>query len=322
MQTAHALSAPSSAVRDSGQACPCCSSLTVEGCWAVIAPFIWELVQPGHSSIVRLMECTSCSHRFFSYQYTDEEMGRLYGGYRGEHYFVARHRYEPWYGRRANAANLESSLIRDRQESLVAFLRAVLPANDCGLVIADLGGDAGQFLPLQLAREAYLVEASDQVPVAGVTLVANIAELPSDLDLLICAHVLEHIPAPVPFLRSQFASLRIRSGCLIYLEVPLERYGISPSLGSRLYFRYLRLLSRLGPALIVADFLSVLARAYLGRLFPPLIIKMHEHVNFFTPASLQASIESLGLELLAISQDQGASLSTHQGVIRAVARKV
>lgn len=87
----------------------------------MIAPFIRELVKPDHSSLVKLMECTSCEHRFFGYQYTGKEMSRLYGGYRGEHFFIARHRHEPWYGRKANAANLESSLIRARQESLAAF---------------------------------------------------------------------------------------------------------------------------------------------------------------------------------------------------------
>ena len=190
---------------------------------------------------------------------------------------------------------------------------------DCELVIADLGGDAGQFLPLQLAREAYLVEASDQEPVAGVTLVADLAEIPSDLDVLICSPVLEHIPSPVSFLGSRTTSPRIRSGCLIYLEVPLEHYGIAGGLGSRLYSRYLRLLSYVGPALIAVDFLSVLARAYLGHVFPPLIVKMHEHVNFFTLASLRATIQSLGLELIAIRQEHGSSLSTHQGVIRVLA---
>jgi len=303
-------------------ACPCCSSVKLVGYWALMAPFIRALVQPAHSSLVGLAECRACGHRFFSYQYTDKEMGRLYGGYRGEHYFLTRHRHEPWYGRKANAANFDPSLIRARQDSLVDFLRPFLPRKEgMGLVIADLGGDAGQFLPLLLAKEAYLVEASEQIPVDGVTLVADLAAIPSDLDLLICAHVLEHIPAPIPFLRANIASSHIRSGCLIYLEVPLERYGIAGSLGSQLYCRYLLLLSRSRLALLALDFLSVLARSYLGWIFPPLIIKMHEHVNFFTAESLQACIQSLGLELLATRQDYGSSLSTHQGVIRILAQK-
>jgi hypothetical protein len=63
------------------------------------------------------------------------------------------------------------------------------------------------------------------------------------------------------------------------------------------------------------------ARSNLGFIFPPLIIKIHEHVNFFSGESLQTGIKSLGLELVAIHQDGGASVSSHEVVIRALARR-
>ena len=322
--TTHALCFPSSGDLFSQDrlACPCCSSVKLVGYWAVIAPFIRALVQPAHAPLVTMLECNTCGHRFFGYRYTSEEMNRLYGGYRGEHYLRTRHRLEPWYGRKMNDANLDPCLIRARQESLRVFLAPFLSSDQALLDIADLGGDAGQFIPLQLARSAYLIEASEQAPVPGVVRVRDLADLPHDLDLLICAHVLEHVPSPIAFIGAQIESPRIRSGCLIYLEVPLERYGISDQLKSKFYARYLRALNRIQSALVVIDFLSLLARAYLGRIFPPLIVKMHEHVNFFTMESLQACVESLGLELVAIKQESGSSLSTHQGVIRVLARRV
>jgi len=268
------------------------------------------------------MQCQACGHRFFDYSFSDAEMGRLYGEYRDERYFLARHRVEPWYGRSANLANKDQILIAARKASLLKFLRPLLPASRSGLVIADIGGDAGQFIPLEIARASYLIEASDQVPVQGVSRVTTMAALPDNPDLLVCAHVLEHLPSPVAFLESQLGSPMIQRGCFVYLEVPLERFKVSAFLQTRFYFKYLRLLVRFRLAVIVVDFLSVLARAYLGRLFPPLIIKMHEHVNFFSVQSLSVCIQSLGLELIAISSERGSPLSTHQGVIRALARKV
>ena len=221
-----------------------------------------------------------------------------------------------------NDANLDPSLIRTRIDALLAFLMPLLPPDQDLLNIADLGGDAGQFIPLRIARHAYVIEASEQAPVPGVVRVFNLDALPGELDLLICAHVLEHLPSPHSFLETQIASPRIRSGCLIYLEVPLEIYSISSLLKSNLYARYLRLLNRIQPVLMLVDFLSLLARAYMRRLFLPLIVKMHEHVNFFTVKSLLAFVDNLGLELIAIKQEGGSSLSTHQGVIRLLARRV
>lgn len=302
--------------------CPCCSNLTQYGFWAVVSPFILGFVRPSCPGIVRLMQCLVCEHRFFSYGFSDVEMDRLYGKYRGEQYFTARHHAEPWYGRSANLANQDQVLITARNCSLLKFLRPFIPASDSGLVIADIGGDAGQFIPLEIARASYLIEASDQVPVPGVLRVADTADLPENPDLVLCVHVLEHLPSPVGFLKSQFSSARIQSGCLVYLEVPLERFEISELLRSGFYFKYLTHLNRFRLALIAIDFLSVLARAFAGRLFPPLIVKMHEHVNFFSVQSLSACIQTLGLELIAIGPEYGSSLSTHQGVIRALARKV
>ena len=95
-------------------ACPCCTSAKLEGYWAVMAPLIRVLAQPSNSSLVKMMEFSTCGHRFFSYQFTSAEMSRLYSGYRGEHYLRIRNGLEPWYGKKINEANRDPSLIRAR----------------------------------------------------------------------------------------------------------------------------------------------------------------------------------------------------------------
>jgi hypothetical protein len=314
------ISLPDSSLDRLPPSCPICNSQDASKHWAVIAPFIRTYVRPAHSSLVSLCECSTCQHRYFDYRYSDAELGRLYGGYRGEAYYQARHRVEPWYGINANEANLDPVTIDKRLAGLRAFMLPLLGSGDSDLVIADLGGDAGQFIPLDLAQEAYVIEASQRQPVPGVTLLRDISELSVDVDLLLCSHVLEHIPRPMPFLRSQLASARIKSGCLVYLEVPLERYSLSTALGSKIYSAYLKYVLRMPFVLIFIDFLSVVSRSYLGLIVPPLILKMHEHVNFFSPESVLAMINALGLELLDIDVELESSLATHQGVIRALAR--
>lgn len=314
------LSPPDSFLDRSPPSCPICDSGNASKYWAVIALFIRSYVRPAHSSLVSLCECHTCQHRYFDYRYSDAELGRLYGDYRGEDYYQARHRVEPWYGINANEANLDPVTIDKRLAGLRSFILPLLRSRGGDLVIADLGGDAGQFIPLDLAQEAYVIEASQRQPVPGVTRLREISELSVDVDLLLCSHVLEHIPSPIPFLRSQLASARIKAGCLVYLEVPMERHSLSTALGSKMYSTYLKHVLRMPFILIFIDFLSVVSRSYFGLIIPPLILKMHEHVNFFSPESLSAMVDALGLELLDMDIEFESSLATHQGVIRALAR--
>jgi hypothetical protein len=305
----------------SQESCPICNSNRASDYWAIIAPFIRNYVKPAHASLLTLRECHNCEHRYFSYRYNDIEMERLYSRYRGESYYHARHSFEPWYGRAVNSCNLDPMVIGKRIAGLLSFLLPLLPPEKHRLVVADLGGDAGQFIPLHLASKAYVIEASHQKPVQGVITIPDLSYLHEDVDLLICSHVLEHIPSPRSFLQSQVSYPCINRGCYVYLEVPLERYKLASGLRSRAYASYLRYIARLQPILIIVDFFSVAARSLLGFIVPPLILKMHEHINIFSLRSVQILISSLDLELIKVVVESESHLSTHQGVIRVLARK-
>ena len=302
--------------------CICCGALVGKAYWGAIAPFISDFVRPRHPPIVRLLECSSCGHRFFSYRFSDSEMSRLYSGYRGPDYFGVRNKAEPWYREGANSANLDPDVVSLRKQGLLSFLRSHLPPDKKDLLVADVGGDAGQFIPLELASAAYVVETSNQNPVEGVKRVSAIADVSRGIDLIVCAHVLEHLPDPISFIRKTLSSATMAQGCLVYLEVPLERYHISDAMSSAGYKSYLGRLVRFRPLLVLADFASVLARGFLNRVFPPLLIKMHEHLSFFTPRSLEQCLRDLGFETVEVKEENGASVATHQGVIRLLARRV
>ena len=304
------------------QACICCGAIVCKSYWGVVAPFISDFVRPEAPPIVRLLECSSCGHRFFSYRFSDSEMSRLYSGYRGPDYFSVRNKAEPWYREGTNSANLDPDIVSSRKQGLLSFLRSHLPPDKKDFVFADVGGDAGQFIPLELASAAYVVEKSDQKTVEGVKRVSAVTDISEGIDLIVCAHVLEHLPDPVYFIRQTLSSAKITQGCLVYLEVPLERYHISDAIISAGYKSYLGRLVRFRPLLVLADFASVLARGFLNRVFPPLLIKMHEHLSFFTPRSLEQCLRDLDFETVEVKEEIGASVATHQGVIRLLARRV
>lgn len=302
--------------------CPCCGNEAKIRYWAIIAPFIAAYIHiSAGRGITRLFECRSCGHRWFEDRYDDEEMKRLYSRYRGQDYLAVRMKYEPWYSAKVNSSNLDAAIIKKRKESLIRFLSPFMMRESHRVTIADVGGDAGQFIPLELARHSYVVEASEQLPVTGVTRVHAMSEIPHPINLVICAHVLEHIPSPARFIAGIARSSNLAIDCLFYIEVPLERFRISGLLQHSMYRKYLDSVLAIQWITIGFDFFSILARSYMGVIFPLLLIKLHEHINFYTLQSLRALVEAAGLEVISEIEEKGSSLSTHQGVIRLLARK-
>lgn len=82
--------------------CPACGAPATRSHPALTAPFIAAYVLERPVEPCRLMICDDCGLWFFDRRYSDAEMAKLYGNYRGDGYFEARHRFEPWYTRAFN----------------------------------------------------------------------------------------------------------------------------------------------------------------------------------------------------------------------------
>jgi SAM-dependent methyltransferase len=296
--------------------CPACTSTAWRAYPAVVAPFVAEyaLGVTGPAPPTQLLECRDCGLVFFEDRYTETEIAKLYDGYRGERYFEARHRHEPWYTRGANAAIGDDA---ERRSVIERFAkRRVAHVGD----LLDYGGDRGQYIPQGLADRRFVYEISGVEPVAGVSAIAEEKELEGrTFDLVLLCHVLEHASSPRELLARVARSLREKDGVL-YIEVPFER----PSLrflgapGSA-YSRLLAMLRRVGPALKLVDFYSTLFRVKLGFVPPLGLMKLHEHVNFFDERSLRAVIEAAGLEPVEVGLE--VSGTQRVPVVCALARR-
>jgi len=203
---------------------------------------------------------------FCNPRFDDAEMSRLYSGYRGEHYTAIREQFEPGYTERnEKIARDPGELDARRRFSSNLIARAGRRFES----ILDYGGDRGQFIPPQFSHaRRFVYEVSGAEPEDGVISVTQPDEQ-APYDLVMCCHVLEHVPSPVDLLAS-IAALASDKG-LIYLEVPA---GI--------------------PA--IRYFQAALFRGQLKTRRQ----RFHEHVNAFTQCSLKNMMLAAGVEPLAV----------------------
>jgi SAM-dependent methyltransferase len=132
--------------------------------------------------------------------------------------------------------------------------------------ILDWGGGRGLNTPFRRWNAGHhLLDISERAPVEGAVYVQRDQLIPGAYDLVVCANVLEHIPYPEDLLAELKTCLR--PDTLIYLELPYETI-LRTSNDDR--------------------------SAYLRKKH------WHEHINFFTPASLRALLSRAGIEIVEI----------------------
>lgn len=299
--------------------CPCCGGAP-SGQWpALTAPFIAEYALKLPVSLCSLLECGGCGLRFFDHRFEEEEMQRLYSGYRGEAYFQARHRHEPWYLRRHNDGTGHApDVLAARKAATEAFLRRHADACLFSRVL-DYGGDSGQFIPDGIGIEKHVFELSDAVPIPGVRRISDESHLQEGgYDLVLLNHVLEHSAEPLELLRS-VARLMAPGTGVLHVEVPLEQYNLAWVRQGPDQARRLVALAARSTLLKWLDFYSTVFRVVMKTLPPFGFLKLHEHINLFNEQALAKACEAAGLEILAVdSGDRGAGavvavLARHRG---------
>lgn len=287
-------------------ACVVCGSPGTVIAHGRVAPFIVELagLRDDESIWTSLARCDVCDFVWHTTRFDDSTLAAIYGEYRDGAYVATRRKWEPWYSASVNNAyDPGSPKVADR----TAFMGKVLATSIdlAGLrCIADYGGDMGQFFPSGFAGSKFVIEVSGKPLVPGVKSVARLGDLPEPADLVICAHVLEHLPDPGVVVREIGATLP--DGAYIYVEVPLDRPAVRRWHATQNYRSYLANVARMRPAFVVADFATGVARNF-GYAIPRLgIVKESEHINYFGSRSMRVLLEQEGFTVVEIVEDPQA----------------
>jgi hypothetical protein len=268
----------------------------------LVAPFVCTLSELpiGQSTALRI--CRTCDLEFFDSRYGDEELSALYQNYRGDEYQEVRRHWEPWYSQGVNdACSTDTDLVNDRRSFMLRILNEAKVKSNLNCAV-DFGGDEGQFFPPIPTGRRIVCDVSDRRLPAGIEHISDLSQLGEvKPDLVIVAHVLEHLPDPLAPLRD--IRRVISSDGVIYVEVPLDRFRVSSFHTSSRYQQYLRRLVRHRAGLIACDFFSGVSRQF-GFSIPTFgVIKQSEHINYFSIGSLKEALKTAGFLVVAQSSD-------------------
>jgi len=283
--------------------CPCCESESLIGRAALSSLFLANYVFHAGVETCSVNECRDCSLLFYWPRLTDDQIARLYRDYRGEEYFRARHRQEFWYTRRYNSRLGDEAEMAHRRRRFQDSVARHRGARDIETVL-DYGGDRGQLLTEGPGRKRAVFDLSGTQPLSGIERVSSEEALAGRrFDLVVLAHVLEHVSAPTA-LATKLRSLVAPNG-LFFVAVPDERIPLHDLPAGRWYSRYLDAVRRVPPLTILLDFYSTAVRVKFRRIPPLGFAKLHEHQNLFSLSALAKCLELSGFRVLECNSGGG-----------------
>lgn len=228
--------------------CVCCSGKDLKSSPAILMPFIahrifkwapvviddsWGLktIQNGHAySVCNSMYCTNCEHLFLDIRFNDDELSKLYEGYRDKEYALLRDFYEPGYMLRNDGLNAGINYVPEIEEFLEPFINHPL-------TILDWGGDTGINTPFKNKNvQLEIYDINDIAPLINAKKISKAEALTKKYRLIVCSNVLEHVPYPADLMSEIIQCMDKDS--ILYIEIPLEDIILTQNIDLHLHKKH------------------------------------------------------------------------------------
>lgn len=223
-------------------------------------------------NVTDAMICKTCEFYCIYHPLNDSQLESMYIDYRADSYQKDWERFEPGYinnvGKYIGGPEEAACRLKSMNPYLNEMLKAVPMRLESFTSILDWGGSDGINLPEVFPNaKRYVHDISLWPPVSGVTRL-NTIDGSVRFDYIQIMHVLEHVLNPIQFLDLPLASLN--PGGILYLEVPVEFSGTD----------------------LIPKAINNERR-----------LQVHEHLNLYTPQSLEALAKKKNLRVLDVRID-------------------
>jgi len=193
--------------------CICCGGVNLSAYDGVVYPFIVFRLTGIKNSFgdCKSLVCRNCGVVFLNYRYMDEEIKKIYKGYRDGTYIKERTEADDDYLEKNDWFNNRVSYMPEIENLIKPFIK--LP-----VTVLDWGGDTGHNAPFEDDRSLlHVYDIGDNDVIEGALKI----DQPEDrYDLVVCANVLEHVSYPIETLKEITKSMDKDS--VLYIEVPNE----------------------------------------------------------------------------------------------------
>ncbi len=288
------------------QRCIACGENVEQIAFGVVAPWITQLSGKMEKQHTSLLDCTNCQFVFFEKRFSDDEMSAMYSGYRDEEYYKVRNSWEPWYRRAINDAYVDDSGHLDERVRFMTSLLISAGIKRCATVV-DFGGDEGQFFPEISIENRIVIDVSNKPLRKNVLRVPSLGEVKHTIDLIVAAHIAEHVNDPLDFFYELISHLN--PGTYLYVEVPMDCPSVTNFHATESYEAYLKRVCSRGKRLFIAlDFISGFARQFGFQIPQRGIVKQSEHLNYYNLNSITFILERLGMTVLMSEAVPGAKV--------------